>query len=290
MTHAFVCAWIRQDTEAENVRVNGALMKNVLDALSGNGTLRHAALVTGTKQYLGAFESYGQTNAETPFREDNPRLPGLNFYYRQEDLLFEAAARDGFSWSVHRRHTIIGFAVGNAMNSGVTLAVYASLCRARGEPFVFPGSNAQWNALTDVTDATLLAEHLEWASTTPAAGNEAFNVVNGDVFRWRWMWTQRASFFGLEAEGPPAGGAPLAARLENADAEWRALAAANGLLEPDLDRLTSAWHTDADLGLDIECVNDMSKSRRFGFSGHRETPQCFFALFERLRRERLIPS
>lgn len=121
VTHVFVCAWIRQDTEAENVRVNDALVKNVLDALSGGGTLQHAALVTGTKQYLDAFESYGQTNAETPFREDTPGLPGLNSHYTQEDLLFEAAARDGFSWSVHRPNTIIGFAVGNAMNIGVTL-------------------------------------------------------------------------------------------------------------------------------------------------------------------------
>lgn len=155
---------------------------------------------------------------------------------------------------------------------------------------MFPGSNAQWNALTDMTDATLLAEHLEWAATTPAAADQAFNVVDGDVFRWRWMWPQPAGFFGLQAEGPPAGGAPLAARLENADAEWRPFAAANGLLEPDLNRLTSAWHTDADLRRDIECLNDMSKSRLFGFTGHRETPQSFFALFERLRRERLIPS
>ena len=37
-----------------------------------------------------------------PFREDTPRLPLENFYYPQEDVLFEAATRDGFTWSVHR--------------------------------------------------------------------------------------------------------------------------------------------------------------------------------------------
>ena len=42
----------------------------------------------------------------TWLRQDNPRLPGLNFYYTQEDLLFEAAAKGGFGWTVHRSHSI----------------------------------------------------------------------------------------------------------------------------------------------------------------------------------------
>ena len=32
---------------------------------------------------------------ETPFHEDEPRLPSPNFYYAQEDELFAAAERDG---------------------------------------------------------------------------------------------------------------------------------------------------------------------------------------------------
>lgn len=75
---------------------------------------------------------------ETPFREEQGRQPVENFYYAQEDELFAASARQGFTWSVHRPHTIIGYAVGNAMNMGVTLAVYATLCREAGLPFAFP--------------------------------------------------------------------------------------------------------------------------------------------------------
>jgi nucleoside-diphosphate-sugar epimerase len=102
-THVFLCTWLRQPTEAENVRVNGAMTRNLFAALDGARSLTHAALVTGTKQYLGPFESYGQTAAETPFREETPRLPGENFYYTQEDILFEAAQRRGFTWSVTGR-------------------------------------------------------------------------------------------------------------------------------------------------------------------------------------------
>ncbi len=291
VTHVFLSAWIRQETEAQNVEVNGGIVENVFAALQGAKNLQHAALVTGTKQYLGPFESYGRQNvAETPFREDNPRLPGLNFYYTQEDVLYTAAQRIGFGWSVHRPHTIVGFAVGNAMNMGFTLAVYATLCRERGEAFVFPGSQEQWNALTDVTDARLLAEHLEWASTVPAGRNEAFNIVNGDLFRWRWLWPKIAAFFEVKPEGPPEGGAPLERRMEFAAEAWKDIAAKHGLAENDVSRLTSWWHTDGDLGRTIECVNDMSKSRRLGFVVHQDTHGSFIDLFKRMKRERMIPA
>ena len=48
------------------------------------------------------------------------------------------AARDGFGRSVDRPHTIIGYAVGNAMNMGATLAVYATLCRVTGRESIYP--------------------------------------------------------------------------------------------------------------------------------------------------------
>jgi len=129
-THVYFCSWMRMATEAENCRVNAAMVRNVFAALPAPRTIRHAALTTGLKHYLGPFEAYAQGGSvQTPFHEEMPRLPIANFYYDQEDALFEAAARHGFSWSVHRPSTIIGHAVGNAMNMGSTLAVYASLCR-----------------------------------------------------------------------------------------------------------------------------------------------------------------
>jgi nucleoside-diphosphate-sugar epimerase len=224
----------------------------------------------------------------TSFREEQGRLDVENLYYAQEDEVFAAANRDGFSWNVHRPHTIIGKAVGNALNMGTTLAVYASLCRETGRPFYFPGSAVQWNGLTDMTDARQLARHLLSAAETPAAHDQAFNVVNGDIFRWKWMWGR----CGMVRYHPPpfdAGVRPLEAQMEG-DAEiWRRIAARQNLIEPDLWRLASPWHTDADLGRPIECVTDMSKSRRLGFSAYQQTDEAFYDLFSTLRSDRLIP-
>jgi nucleoside-diphosphate-sugar epimerase len=289
-THVFIATWLRQSTEAENIRVNSAMVRNLLDATSPLGSVQHVALVTGLKHYLGPFEAYGKgILPATPFREEQPRLDIENFYYAQEDEVFAAAARDHFGWTVHRPHTIVGYALGNAMNMGVTLATYATICRETGRPFLFPGSPAQWNSLTDMTDARLLARHLEWAAITPAARDQAFNVVNGDVFRWCWMWTRIAAWFGIEPAPFPGQGTPLEQQLAGAEDIWKGIAQSHNLVEPDLNRLASAWHTDADLGRPIEVVTDMSKSRKLGFLDYQATDDSFFDLFTRLRQNRIIP-
>jgi nucleoside-diphosphate-sugar epimerase len=286
----FITTWLRQASEAENIRVNATMLRNLLDGLRSGGSTRHVALVTGLKHYLGPFEAYGKgVLPQTPFREEQGRLDVENFYYAQEDEVFAAADRDGFSWSVHRPHTVIGMAVGNAMNMGTTLAVYATLCRESGRPFRFPGSATQWNGLTDMTDARQLARHMLWTVSTPAARNEAFNVVNGDVFRWSWMWQRLAQWFGIEAAGFDGSVLPLETQMAGDASLWREIAERERLAEPDLKRLASPWHTDADLGRPIEAVTDMSKSRKLGFTGYQPTDDAFYALFEKLRAQHLIP-
>jgi len=289
-THVFITTWSRQANERENIRVNAAMVRHLLDGLRPAGSVRHVGLVTGLKHYLGPFEAYGKgVLPATPFREEQGRLDVDNFYYAQEDEVFAAAARDGFTWNVHRPHTVIGVAVGNAMNMATTLAVYASICKATGRPFRFPGSAAQWHGLTDMTDARQLARQLLWASTTPAAANEAFNIVNGDVFRWSWMWSRIAAWFGLKAAPFDGEVIPLEQQMVDDEPVWRRLAAEHALAEPDMHRLVSAWHSDADLGRPLEVVTDMSKSRRLGFLDYQPTDDAFHDAFARLRAERLIP-
>lgn len=156
-------------------------------------------------------------------------------------------------WTVHRPHTIIGHAIGNVMNMGSTLAVYASICRETGRPFVFPGSPTQWSGLTDVTDARQLASQIHWAAPYPGHATSLENVLSAD--------------------------APL----------WADIAARHGLRENALDRLALPWHTGAELGRPIECVTDMSKSHTLGFTAYQTTPKSFFYLFEILRAQRYIP-
>ncbi|WP_253259880.1 SDR family oxidoreductase [Subtercola boreus] len=285
-----ITAWMKKDSEAENIEVNSATVRNILAALEPAGSVRHVALVTGLKHYLGPFDNYATgVMADTPFNEDEPRLSSPNFYYNQEDEVFAAARRMGFTWSVHRAHTVFGYAVGNAMNMVLTLSVYATLCRELGLPFIFPGSATQWNGVTDVTDADLLAEQLIWAGTTPAGENEAFNIANGDVFRWRWMWPRIAELFGVEPVGFEGEPRPLDGRMSGMAEAWAGIAAREGLAETDITRLASWWHTDSDLGRNIEAFTSMNKSRDAGFMNYRTSFDSFADKVARYREARIIP-
>lgn len=290
-THVYITTWMRNDTEAENIRVNGLMVRNILEVLSDKQSVEHVALVTGLKHYLGPFEAYAAEGflPETPLREEHPRLNLENFYYAQEDEVYAAAERDGFTWSIHRPHTVIGQVVGNAMNMGTTLAVYASICKETGRKFTWPGSAAQWNGLSDVTDARVLAKHLIWASTTEVARNEAFNVVNGDVFRWSRLWNRIAAYFDVEAVGFQGEIHPLEAEMADDSAVWSTIAEKYQLKEKNLARLATPWHTDLDLGRPIEVMTDMSKSRKMGFTVFQDTEDTFYELFNKLRASRLIP-
>lgn len=286
-----ITAWIRKDTEAENIAVNSATLRSLFSALEPDGGVRHVALLTGLKHYLGPFEDYATgVKAETPFKESEPRLPSPNFYYAQEDELFAAAERMGFTWSVHRSHTVFGFAVDNAMNMVLTLSVYATICKELGQKFIYPGSVEQWNFITDVTDAELLGEQLVWASTHPEGENEAFNIANGDVFRWRWLWPQIAEHFGVEWEGPTGTPRTLVESMTDVAPEvWKRIAEREGLAESDVSKLASWWHSDSDLGREIECVTDMTKSREAGFLNFRSTRTSFFDTVTRYREAKLLP-
>jgi nucleoside-diphosphate-sugar epimerase len=290
-SHVFFTTWMRNDTEAENIRVNSALVRNLLQVLSPFKSVRHVGLVTGLKHYLGPFDAYVKAGVMplTPVSEEHPRLPLDNFYYNQEDEVYAAAERDRFTWSIHRPHTIVGKAVGNAMNMGSTLAVYASICKAEGWPFIWPGSAAQWNGISDVTGAGILAEQILWAAVTPEAQNEAFNVTNGDVFRWSTLWGEIAGYFGIEVVGFEGEMNPLEERLSAYAGVWERMAKDHGLVQPDMERVASAWHTDLDLGRPIEVMTSMSKSRKLGFTAYKSTRDSFFELFEQLRKDRIIP-
>ncbi|MDL5158524.1 SDR family oxidoreductase [Actinomycetospora termitidis] len=289
-TSVFLTAWARQDSEEENIRVNGGMVRDVLAAAGAEGTVQHVALMTGLKHYLGPFEAYGEgTLPETPFVETEPRLDAPNFYYAQEDELFAAAREHRFSWTVHRAHTVVGYAVGNAMNIASTLAAYAALCRETGRPFTFPGSRQQWEGLTDMTDAGQAAEHMIWATGSPSAHDQAHNVVNGDVFRWRWMWPRLAELLGVKPEGFDGTVRPLEEQTAGMDDVWARIAEREGLRETDLGRVASFWHTDGDLGRDIECLTDMSRSRLAGFTGYVRTLDAFAAVFDRLAADGITP-
>lgn len=61
-----------------------------------------------------------------------------------------------------------------------TVSLTPLLCGVR-----FPGSDFAWNAVNDVTDVDLLSDASIYVSTHQQCENQAYNISNGDLFRWK---------------------------------------------------------------------------------------------------------
>ena len=57
-SHVYLTAWSRRATEEENIKVNAGIVRTVLEAVAPARSVKHVALVTGLKHYLGPFEAY----------------------------------------------------------------------------------------------------------------------------------------------------------------------------------------------------------------------------------------
>ena len=95
-----------------------------------------------------------------------------------------------------------GVALGIPMNLAMVIAVYATISKHLGVPLRFPGKPGAYHSLIEMTDAGLLARAMVWAATDPRAANQAYNINNGDLFRWEEMWPKLAGYFDLRSPRP----------------------------------------------------------------------------------------
>jgi hypothetical protein len=98
-----------------------------------------------------------------------------------------------------------------------------------------------------------------------------------------------ASGLGVEAADYPGHANPLDGRMDHADDVWARLVQEHGLQPYKASELASWWHTDADLGREVETFADMSKSRSLGFLDYQDSARSFLELFETLRAQKVIP-
>ncbi|PKA59884.1 3-oxo-Delta(4,5)-steroid 5-beta-reductase [Apostasia shenzhenica] len=293
LTHIFYVAWANRQSEEENIAANTAMLRNVLEAvLPSAPNLQHICLQTGRKHYIGPFDSLSKVGHDPPFHEDLPRLPCPNFYYAQEDLLFESLrSREGaVSWSVHRPGNIFGFASSSLMNIVGTLCVYAAICKGEGEPLRWPGNRVIWEAFSDASDADLIAEQHIWAAVDPYAKNEAFNCSNGDVFKWKHLWKVLAEQFGLEVIGYR--GEEERFKLEEAmkgkEEIWEQIVKENQLVPTRLEDVGAWWFADFVLNAE-EHLDTMNKSKEHGFLGFRNTGKSFVSWIDKMKAYKIVP-
>ncbi|KAB1220268.1 3-oxo-Delta(4,5)-steroid 5-beta-reductase [Morella rubra] len=292
VTHIFYVTWANRSTEAENCEVNGAMFRNVLRTVIPNApNLRHVCLQTGGKHYIGPFDAFGKIQPhDTPFTEDLPRLEIPNFYYTLEDVLFEEVdKKEDLAWSVHRPSAIFGFSPYSLMNIIGTLCVYAAICKHEGLPLKFPGTKAAWESYSEASDADLIAEQHIWAAVDPYARNEAFNCVNGDVFKWKHFWKVLAEQFGIEEYGFDEGERlSLEEIMKDKGPVWEEIVKENQLQPTKLEEVGLWWFADLTLGGE-GLLASMNKSKEHGFLGFRNSKNSFISWIDKMKSYKIVP-
>ena len=283
ITHLFYAAYVERASWPLTCPPNAQMLANLMDALEPAAPdLTHINLMQGSKWYGNHLGPY-----RTPAREDDPRHMPPNFYYDQQDLIAARQRGKAWTWSAARPHGICGFAAGSPMSLLMVLAVYATISKELGLPLRHPGTAGNLTALYQVTDSAHLAKAVVWMATEPRCANEAFNVTNGDLFRWEQMWPRIADHFEMEV-GPPQR-IRLAEMMADKGALWEQIAARHDLRPIPYERLVSWAYGDFVFTPDYDSISSMTKARRYGFHEVVDSAEMFARQFDELRAGRIIP-
>jgi nucleoside-diphosphate-sugar epimerase len=285
VSHVFFAAYVERKTLEDQTSDNLELVENLvrgIEIVAPN--FQHITFIQGGKAYGAHLGIY-----KTPAKETDARHFPPNFYYSQEDFLRRQCAGKSWSWTAVRPDIIIGIAIGNPMNLGTLIAIYASLCKELSVPMRFPGPNAAYEVLVNVTDATLLAKGMEYPSLNPACNGEIFNITNGDVFRWKHVWPKIAEYFGLEVEEPQT--FSLAVYMADKNELWAEMVKKYNLADYSLEKLVQWPFGDFIFNNVHDAFFDVNKFRRYGFQEmNLDSLESFKRVFDQLRAHKVIPG
>lgn len=282
-THLFYAALSPDPDLAMEATLNAAMLGNLLDGLEAAGApLQRVIIYQGFKIYgihLGA-------KVPTPARESDPPHMPPNLYMAQEAALRERSSRSKWDFVVLRPDVVVGDIWGNPMNIALVVGAFAEISRALGIPLRFPGTDRAFEQLVQFTDSRLLARASRWAATSERAGGEAFNVTNGDTFRWSRMWDDVARHLGLATASP----VPLRLTQHMADKGplWRGLAERHGLAEPDLARLVGWDFGDFIFNIETDVISDVNKIYEYGFTERLNSTTSLLAAIDSLKRQHIL--
>ncbi len=268
---------------ASNIAPNRDMLVNSVTAIAkASRALERVVLVTGTKYYgthLGPMK--------TPMRETDPRHMPPNYYFDQIDWLANYQRSRKWTWTELRPQTLCGFAPGTAMSILPAIAVYASISKELGLPLRFPGKAGAWSTIYQVTESAHFADACLWAATEPRAANQAYNITNGDYFRWRNMWPRIAAVFGMKTGELQT--ISLTQHMADKAELWAAMTKKYGLKKFPFDQLVAWPFADYVFGSDWDVMSDVTKARLHGFHDVVDSEAMFERLLKRFRREKIVP-
>ena len=275
-------------TDPDHAGRNGQMLENLMQPLLlVTKALQQVILMHGTKAYGTHLPDQP---VAVPLRESLPRPPHDDFYFRQQDYLWEQSRSASWSWTVFRAPTIVGGGLGSNLNGLLAIAVYAALCKQASEPLCFPGAGPS-DGIMEMVDVELLANAVVWSTRASTVHNEIFNVANGDVYSWPDLWPVIADEIGLAVGA--AKPASVVEVMNRQAARWAALVDQYNLQAP------ANWYEFlgescalADFVLNNcgrSVLTSTIKIRQAGFSQCMDSSDCVIKWIRRWRDQGLLP-
>jgi nucleoside-diphosphate-sugar epimerase len=268
---------------ANNIDANRDMLVNSVSAIDRVAPgLQRVVLVTGTKYYgthLGPFR--------TPARESDPRHLPPNYYFDQIDWLTGFQQGKAWKWVELRPQTLCGFAPGTPMSIVPVIAVYAAICKELGLPLRFPGKPGAWTSIYQVTESSHFASAALWAATEPRCANQAYNITNGDYFRWCNVWPRFAEVFEMPWAEPQT--ISLVTQMADKAPLWEAMVRKHGLQPYSFEQVVAWPFGDYVFGSDWDVMTNVTKSRQHGFQDVVDTEEMFVRLLKEFRNQRIVP-
>jgi nucleoside-diphosphate-sugar epimerase len=286
-THVFYAAFQASAGKAADYATNIAPNRDMLiHSVTGvdrtSPGLERVVLITGTKYYGTHLGPY-----RTPARESDPRHAGANYYFDQIDWLTGHQRGKRWTWTELRPQTLCGFAPGTAMSIVPVIAVYAAIMKELGRPFAWPGKPGSGRTIYQVTASDHFADAALWAATDMRCANQAYNITNGDYFRWLDIWPRLGAVFGMEAAEP----APLNLTEFMADKAplWDAMVKKHGLAPYRFDEVVAWPFGDYVFNTTWDVMSSLTKCRQHGFHAVVDSEAMFVRLLEQFRTQRIVP-
>jgi hypothetical protein len=145
------------------------------------------------------------------------------------------------------------------------------------------------------TDVGLLARAIRWAASAPNAGNEIFNVTNGEEFAWRDVWPAISATLGVEmAQDTPR---KLSEFLPEHRDDWPRIVEKHGLKQLTLEEILGQSHFVADFSFSYGAeeppppvLMSSVKINQAGFTETCDTEQSICRWLRVLVQRRVIPG
>lgn len=183
---------------AEMTKLNRSLLSNFLEALPIAGIQpRRILLQTGAKHY-----GVNLGRVRTPMLETDPRIDDSknpNFYYAQEDVLFNYCERHPETqWNVVRPAVVVGATQNSQVNGFQSFAFYAAVQAQKGEMLQFGGDFDTWQGDFYHSSARMNAYLAEWMVLEDKCANQAFNAQDGVPFSYERFFDRLSVWYGAK--------------------------------------------------------------------------------------------